>query len=285
MNGFTAIGKYLPGAKTIVKNIPAGHIPGVNDLYVAKPNGLTIGIFSPSTISGQLVGQKGVKYDLRKMSWLGSCSSDVRTLVVGKHTFYKSLEGLAESKETIKFGVTAVGGRPYVDAIISKMALGASNWKVITGYKGGDVELAIMRKEIDATFGGWGSMRSFVESGEARVLMFISDKPVKDYEHSPLLENFSTEEHKPAVKLQAFLGRFDRCWAGPPGIPANRLKILREAFKSSWYDTDLLKRAKKLGRSVDYMSGEEASILIMESLEQPPATVKLMKSLILVLAQ
>jgi len=36
--------KYIPGVTVIVKNIPgAGNIIGANEIYLAKPNGLTIG--------------------------------------------------------------------------------------------------------------------------------------------------------------------------------------------------------------------------------------------------
>ncbi len=43
--------KYLPVGKIIVKNVPgAGHIIGANQLYAAKPDGLTIGTFNTGLI-------------------------------------------------------------------------------------------------------------------------------------------------------------------------------------------------------------------------------------------
>ena len=63
----------LKGSTFIVKNIPgAGSIIGVNEIYRSKPNGLTFGVINPGLIATQLVGQRGVKFDLRKMSMLGN---------------------------------------------------------------------------------------------------------------------------------------------------------------------------------------------------------------------
>ncbi len=57
--------KYLPVNKIIVKNVPgAGHIIGANQLYVAKPDGLTIGTFNTGLIYAQLLGAEGIIFDL-----------------------------------------------------------------------------------------------------------------------------------------------------------------------------------------------------------------------------
>ena len=38
--------KHLPVSRVVVRNVPgAGHIIGANTIYVARPDGLTIGVF------------------------------------------------------------------------------------------------------------------------------------------------------------------------------------------------------------------------------------------------
>jgi len=270
--------KRLPGSTIIVRNIPgAGHIIGCNEIYRSKPDGLTFGSFERALPVVQVVGLKGVKFDLAKMSWLGSCTSDPRVLIVAKHTPYKTLDQVVKSEETIKFAAHGIGDMQYLETVVTSKMLGARNWKVVTGYAGGERELALMRGELDATFGSWGSHRPLVQDGEARLLMVTADKPLKGYEDVPLLPSLVGEQYKPVVELMLLMVKFNRPFAGPPGIPSSRLKILRGAFEKAWHDPELLKLAEKAGRPVNYISGEEGAKLTERALRQPPEIVQLFK--------
>lgn len=270
--------KYLPGSTIIVKNIPGGgHIIGTNKLYFSKPNGLTIGGFERSLLVSQVAGLKGVKFDLAKMSWLGSPASDPRVLLVGQHTPYKTLDELVRSDKRVRFAATAIGTTDYMDvALISRM-LGAKNWTISPGYMWSETQLAMMRGEVDAVFMSIGSARPLLKSGEVRPLMFNSDKPIKGYEAFPLLPKLVGKEYKNLIDLMLFLIKLNRPYAGPPNIPGDRLQILREAFRKSWHDPELLKTAKKMGRPINYIGPKEAENLVKSTLKQPPELVKLIR--------
>jgi len=69
------MGKYIPGnPDLIVQNMPGGgSMVAANYLYgVAKPDGLTIGMFQTHMYLQQLIGVNEVKYDVRRFNWLGS---------------------------------------------------------------------------------------------------------------------------------------------------------------------------------------------------------------------
>jgi len=69
------IGKHISGSPTIVvENMPgAGSLILANQLFSAiKPDGLTIGNFIGSLLSGQLLDQKGIQFDARKFEYLGT---------------------------------------------------------------------------------------------------------------------------------------------------------------------------------------------------------------------
>ena len=69
------LGKYIPGNPNLVaQNMPGGgSMIAPNYLYgLAKPDGLTIGMFQTFMYLQQLVGIPEVKYDVRKFNWLGS---------------------------------------------------------------------------------------------------------------------------------------------------------------------------------------------------------------------
>lgn len=272
----TYMKRYLPGSEIIVKNVPgAGHVLCVNQLYKKKPNGLTISLFSRSLIATQVAEVKGVQFDLAKLSWLGSCASGIRSLMVGKNSPFKTLDDLLKA-DKVRFAAQGVGSMDYMDPLLVSRMLGAKNWVISTGYGGGEGEMAIMRGELDAAFMTWGSSgKKFLD--EANVMMFNNDKPIKGYENIPVLPNIAPKEYQGLVDLMLFMVSFNRPFAGPPGIPADRLKILREAFKKACNDPDLLKQAKKIDVPINFIGAEEGERLVKGALKQPPEIVKLLK--------
>lgn len=69
------IGKYLPGnPNVIVQNMPAaGSLVAANYVFgIAKPDGLTIASVNPALYFNQLQGQREIKYDWAKFTWIGS---------------------------------------------------------------------------------------------------------------------------------------------------------------------------------------------------------------------
>ena len=65
-----------------------------------------------------------------------------------------------------------------------------------------------------------------------------------------------------------------------PGIPADRVKILREAFMKTVNDPELLDDAKKKKLDLDPVSGEDLETLGKEIIAQPPDVIERMKKLL-----
>lgn len=270
--------KYLPGSTIIVKNVPgAGHIIGCNELYFSKPNGLTFGTFQRALILTQAVGLKGVKFDQTKMSWLGSASSEPYCFIVSTQSGFKNLDDVLKA-DRVLVSSAGVGSQSYITPILFAKMLNLKNLEVTTGYMGGEGELAMMRGEVHGQFGSWIALRSFVQEGNAVPVMFISKERIKGYENVTLLQDIISEEkYKPVVDLFHSLSVLGRPFAGPPDIPADRLKVLRDAFAKALKDKDLLNMAQKSGQVIDYSTGEEASNLIKSVLKIPPDLVEILK--------
>jgi tripartite-type tricarboxylate transporter receptor subunit TctC len=60
-------------------------------------------------------------------------------------------------------------------------------------------------------------------------------------------------------------------------MPAERTKILREAYAKAVKDPELLAEAQKRGWDVDPLSGEELETLAKEVVAQPPEVIEKMK--------
>src|SRR5262245_49999705 len=87
------LGKHLATSHVLVRNVPGGgHIVGANEIYRARPDGLTLGIFSSGIIYATLVRQAGLVAALEDMSWIGKAGTDARVLVVSTRSGFQSVE-------------------------------------------------------------------------------------------------------------------------------------------------------------------------------------------------
>jgi tripartite-type tricarboxylate transporter receptor subunit TctC len=63
----------------------------------------------------------------------------------------------------------------------------------------------------------------------------------------------------------------------PPGFPADKIKIFREAFMKAMNDPELLAEAKRKNYDIEPTSGEELEALAKQVLSQPPEVVERVK--------
>ena len=73
---------------------------------------------------------------------------------------------------------------------------------------------------------------------------------------------------------------FGRPMVATPGVPPDRVKILRDAYQRSLKDPALPEELKKRRWSVDAISGEELAKLAKEVVSQPPDVVDRMMKLL-----
>ena len=101
--------------------------------------------------------------------------------------------------------------------------------------------------------------------------MFIGLTKPKGFENVPLIQDVLTKDKdKPIIDLLIAINALGRPFAGPPGIPQDRLKILREAFKKACHDPDAIALAEKSRRPINYVDGEQASVFAKNILALPP---------------
>jgi tripartite-type tricarboxylate transporter receptor subunit TctC len=270
--------KYLPGSTIIVKNVPgAGHIIGTNEMYVSKPNGLTIATFNRAVGMAQVVGFKGVKFDFGKLSWLGSPTDEVYSFIVDPKK-YKNLDDVLKADKKVRLASTGLGTVSYLNPLVLFQALGFKNYSIGTGYSGAEMQMALLRGEADAIWSSFYSRKTIIDSGEGRVVLLIGKKKPPKHEHVPFIEDVLKEEkHKPVVNLLRGIQLVGRPFAGPPGIPQDRLKILQEAFKKACNDPEALKIAKKAERPMDYIDPDYAETWAKGLLQLPPEVVATVK--------
>jgi len=265
--------RNLPGSTFVVKNMPgAGHIIGANAIYASKPDGLTIGSFNTGLIYNQIVGAQGVKFDLSKMSWIGKAASDPRIVVIASQSPIKSFAELQAQKTPVNFATAGPGSASYVETVIltNTLKLPVKN---LTGYNGTDDQLAMRRGEIIGSIASRSSYATFIENGYGR---FIAQIGGNDKDVPQLSSLVKDQKALDLIALVQSQGDIARLTAGPPAIPAERMKVLIDAYKKAMEDKELQGRAEKLERPVEPAYGEDVAKAIAKALNQSDETKQLL---------
>ena len=75
-------------------------------------------------------------------------------------------------------------------------------------------------------------------------------------------------------------GDFGRPMMATPGTPADRVKILRDAYVKTLSDPQVIEEAKKSRMDIDPASGEELEQLVKEIFGSPPEVVERVKKIL-----
>ena len=269
--------KYLPVARVVVRNVPgAGHIIGANTIYVARPDGLTIGIFNTGLIYSQLLAAEGIRFDLSRMSWIGKMAGEGRTLILSTQSGMDDIEDLFAADEVL-LAASGVGSAAYTETRILMRVLKLGNARLVPGFIGSEIELSMLRGEVHGTLSVTSTQAPFVERGEAKYIVAIAGERSR-MDEVPQLRDFVTDpDDLRLLGLVETLAELGRLTAGPPEIPPERLAALRGAFDAALADQDLLAETMRMQVPVEPGTGAEVERMIEAALDQPPGIVALLR--------
>jgi len=287
--------KFIPGNPNIVAQNMAGggSMIAANYLYrVPKPDGLTIGQISAGLYFQQLTGRSEVQFDWRKFSWIGAAGKVEALLMMRTDAPYKSIEDIRSASEPPKCSATAPGSSGHINLRLLDDALGAK-FRIVTGYKSGsDQDLAIERGEVQcrsvsaSSFHAREPFISWQKKGFVRILVQSPRKRSTLLPDVPTIYELMTRYQTPDAKqriVSVLLGAdyFGQYLAvGPPGVPQDRMNILREAYSRALKDPDLLEEAKRRNWSTEHIAGDELQTLAKQVIDQPPQLIGRVKELL-----
>lgn len=280
------ISKYIPGNPTpLVQNMSgAGSLIAANYLWSkSKRDGLTLGVFTSQFVFYQALGDERVKLDNRKLNWIGAPVKGGPACGVMGFTGLKTLEDVLNSKKPIKMAGQRAGSTLEDLPKILNLTLG-TKFDVISGYSGTSlVRVAMQRREVDGACWGWESMRvtgrSLLDAkGDDKFIPFIihnrwPDPEVKNLPLMPeVIKAKSGEESLAAYNAWVGPYEFMRPLAAPPGVPKERVEILRKAYEATFKDPQFLAEAKKFKLSLHYVPAKEIYQHVDQILSIAPKT-------------
>jgi len=271
---------HIPGnPQVIVENMPgASSINAANYIYNSAPqDGAVIGAFIQTLPYDQIFGNESVKFDVSKFNWLGNPASSVNVIVTTDASPVKSFEQALENVALI--GVTSRASSGSIEISLADNVLGAK-FRAVTGYKGGnEIDLAMERREVFGRAGqswdGWKRTRpDWVANGKLNILVQIGHARAKDLPNTPLMTELAhDDESRQILALYSDTVALGRPLAVGPGVPKERVELLRNAFQSVMSDPMFIAEAARLSYDVEPLSGGEVQTMIGQMAATPPAII------------
>lgn len=267
------LGPHLPGNPKIQsQNMPGGGgLVLANHLYnVAPKDGLVIAYVGPIAIDPLLNPEAGrAKFDALKFTWIGSLGAQHSVLSLWHSAPAKTVADLFTT-ETVVAGTGAAATTDIYPKVLNAV-LGAK-FKLVTGYQGSqETHLAIERGETHGRFNSWDALKSTVPHWLAeKKINIVLQAALTRHGELPdvptVLEIAKTEQQKQAMRFLFLPAQSGRPIAAPPGLPADRIRALRDGFTKLVADAAFRAEMRKRGVEVE-------GPLTGEQVEQTYATV------------
>jgi len=270
-------GRVIPGNPTVVaQNMPgAASLAATNHLYnTAARDGTVIGAIQRGTLLANFVNPKGVKFEIDKLGWIGSLNTETGLVVAMATAPHKTAKDLLTTELVV--GAQA-GSDPEISPVLYNALLGMK-FKIVAGYPGSNEAILAMERGEVAGSGDWGisSLRAvrptWVPEGKVRILMQGALKKHPDLPDVPLPMEFARNNvDRQVLELYFTQKTMARPIVTPPGVPADRMAILRRAFEALAKDEAFLADAKRTRQDIDIVPGAEVDRIVAGIAATPPA--------------
>lgn len=271
------LGKHIPGNPTIVaKNMPGGgHIRAANYVFSQAPkDGTTIGSFIPIFVMAQVLGRsKSIQFNPAEFQWLVSTSSSNSTVYVWHTTGVKRLEDATQ--RPVVMGGTGVGSYTVIYPTVLNSVLG-TKFKLVTGYASTtEIAIALERGEVQGRAGNnFNSLivehAEWLKSGKINLLAQVGLERDKKFPKVPLITDFAKTDAQRAI-LRFFSTDIviGRPFVTSPGVPAERVAILRQAFDRMLKDKAFLEETRKARVDIQPVGGVAIQKIVAEFMNTP----------------
>ena len=276
------LGDYLPGNPSIIpRNMPGGgsRIAAAWLYSIAPKDGTALATFDQALPIAQALRDPTLRFDLRDFNFIGNPARENNTVTAWHTSGVKTIED-AKTQEVTVGSTGASTSSQYATAM---NALIGTRFKLVTGYPGGnDINLAMERGEVAVrgsnSWASWKSTRAdWVRDNKINILVQIGMKRAPDLPNVPLMIELAKNDADRAIfRLISAPTVIGRPIVTAPGVPAERVKMLRDAFDKMIHDPKFIATAAKEQFEIDFVPGEEMQQVVAEIVNTPePALLRL----------
>ncbi|MBN9083522.1 MAG: hypothetical protein J0I16_18600 [Rhizobiales bacterium] len=269
------LANYIPGNPVIVpRNMPGGGSRTATAwVYSAAPkDGSVLATADQSLAIAQALGDPQIRFDVNKLIYIGNPSRENNTTVAWHTSGIRTIEDATKQEVT----VGATGGSTSSQYPKAMNALLGTKFKIILGYPGGnDINIALERGEVAVrgsnTWQSWKSTRAdWLRDKKINILVQIGLNKAEDLPDVPLLMDLAKNDQDRAVlKLLSSPTEIGRPIFTTPDTPADRVKILRDAFDTMVADPKFVEEAKREKFEIDPVSGAQMQKIVADIVASP----------------
>jgi tripartite-type tricarboxylate transporter receptor subunit TctC len=274
--------KHIPGTpRMVVEDMPgAGSALAANYLMGAPQDGtVLVGLLGTIALA-QALGEVKLQADLTKLQWIGNMAEQAEVVLVWHTAPANTIEDA--KRVALIMGAPSPGTNTGMMPRILNHVLG-TKFKVITGYGFASLDVAMERGEIHGQAGAsWmprGKYADMVKAGTLRVLLQsgFRDPSLGDV---PLLQDLvdKNSEGGQLIELFSSPGVIGKPTIAGPGVPKERVALLRKAYEQTMIDPAFLADAERIGVPIHPVSGEELQSVVKRIAEMPPARIAAAKA-------
>ena len=267
------------------KNMPgAGSFQAASNIYnLAPKDGTVMAIIARDAPLGPITGAEGARFDPVKLSWIGTPTTETNVCIARSTSEVKTAADLQTKTLIVGDTGAGTGTHSYPRALTDILSM---KFKLISGFpSSSDVFLAMERNEVDGICESldsvYGKRPNWIKDKVVTILFHGAAEPnpaLKDY---PFVMDFAkTEQQKAELKFLYAGQGIGRPFVAPPGLPPERLKMLRDAFAATMKDPEFLEDTKKAKLDVEPEDGEHLEKLIREIYATPKPIVEKIGKLI-----
>lgn len=269
------LSRFLPGHPNIVvENMPtAGGIQASNFIYNTAPkDGSVILADVSSAIPLPVYNSPVAHYDPRKFEWIGSTTRNQALCVTWGSSGIKTLDDAKQRAVTVSAtSVTSETGA--YPSVLNDMF--GTKFKVVAGYSTGGMLLAVERGEVDGLCGySWQTFKAsgsnwFVEK-KVNILVQMGLEKIAEFPDVPKADDLLPDpEDKQVLDMVVSTDEYGRPYLAPPGTPADRMAVYRQAFKTMLKDPQFLAAAAQQRIVIDPLDDKEIMTLLDRAYTAP----------------
>jgi len=274
------LGRHIPGAPAIVpRNTPgAGSFLAVNRVYANLPkDGTVIALGAPTLALDERLGSQGARFKTAELNFIGRVDSLINIVMMWKTSKVKSIADAQMNVSTLSG--TGAGSTVSIYPTVLNNVIG-TKFKLVMGYRGSnEAMLAMERGEVEGHSTAWAAVKvakpDWLRDKTVNIIVQFALKRHPELPDIPTAVELARNDEERAV-LSAIMNASEvgTAFFTTPGIPPERLAVLRRAFDDTMKDPDFLAEAQRLRLGVSPLPGEELQKLVAQVSNLSPALLE-----------